>query len=61
MSTKTLRPNSKKLVLAKLTPEMSREERLRQLLAALKAQGINVVEGKRPRPELDHKQERNEA
>ena len=61
MSTKTLRPNSKKLILAKLTPQMSSDERLQRLLAALKAQGINVVEGKRPRPELDHKQERNEA
>ena len=61
MSTKTLRPNSKKLVLAKLTPQMSSDERLQRLLAALKAQGINVVEGKRPRPELDHNQERNKA
>ena len=61
MSTKTLRPNSKKLVLAKLTPQMSSDERLQRLLAALKAQGINVVEGKRPRPELDHEQERNES
>ena len=57
MSTKTLRPNSKKLVLAELTPDMSREERLRHLLAALKAQGINVV--KRPQP--DDQQERNES
>ena len=57
MSTKTLRPNSKKLVLAKLTPQMSSDERLQHLLAALKAQGINVV--KRPQP--DDQQERNEA
>ena len=57
MSTKTLRPNSKKLVLAKLTPEMSHDERVRHLLAALKAQGINVV--KRPQP--DDQQERNES
>ena len=57
MSTKTLRPNSKKLVLAKLTPQMSSDERLQRLLAALKAQGINVVK----RPELDDQQERNES
>ena len=57
MSTKTLRPNSKKLVLAKLTPQMSSDERLQHLLAALKAQGINVV--KRPQP--DDQQERNES
>ncbi len=57
MSTKTLRPNSKKLVLAKLTPQMSSDERLQRLLAALKAQGINVVK----RPQLDDQQERNES
>ena len=57
MSTKTLRPKSKNLVLAELTPVMSREERLRHLLAALKAQGINVVK----RPQLDDQQERNES
>ena len=58
MNTKpTQYPNAKKLVLTEVAPQMSHEEIKRSLLAALKAQGINVVK----RSPLDHKQERNES